>query len=702
MSSNANLNSPTQEDTPVPTPGPSIQVTRSAAGTPYWASHVAEAGGSYFPPASPRQRPASPLNTNRRPMASRFPRTVSSQSISKQRKSGNRSASVVSSSFNSRGGQQNDAAGMFSEAEEDEGYDGYPSDDDTPGTPKRGRGTSVGHHSAHDALAAGEETAPDGGPIDREFNEDDPLTVKDRQSLINVQHPFGLPIWKPALYKKSRTVTRNAETELHSQPSRFIDLSYLPGNIAWTVLFGWWMALIFIIPSAFLYLVPRGGRQYARLAYGLSWYIFWPFGKYVQGDSPSDLEKEHDDDASTVTDMDNGTGRDGLSSANSQASGGTVRGPPSPQVPTTGPAGFGPSPSWDSVREPPFAQETVSLLRNPENQNLKSYGSLPAELGPSFNAAEDARRHWLGRACFWLFLFSIILPIMFLTCLICWALVITIPMAKLQWELIQHLFWRHTSIQFCSAPQEIVVPSDDEDSHGDLAGLTNGVSAFTVKQLPRLQPGQSAPSGSPRSTVLLCTYRAVGMQYYKYTVGGVNIMFINLLPIVFFVILDGFFLMPWVEHREEHGKHVAPILRFFASKALIFVLSLASVIPLSYFIGMAVASISAQSSIGMGAVINATFGSIIEIILYSIALTQGKGLLVEGSIVGSLLAGVGLMPGVSMISGAMRKKEQVFNAKSAGVTSTMLIMAIIGTLTPTLFYQTYGNVSDNKRVPERG
>ncbi len=37
----------------------------------------------------------------------------------------------------------------------------------------------------------------------------------------------------------------------------------------------------------------------------------------------------------------------------------------------------------------------------------------------------------------------------------------------------------------------------------------------------------------------------------------------------------------------------------------------------------------------MGAVINATFGSIIEIILYAIALTQNKGHLVEGSIVGS-------------------------------------------------------------------
>jgi Ca2+:H+ antiporter len=190
----------------------------------------------------------------------------------------------------------------------------------------------------------------------------------------------------------------------------------------------------------------------------------------------------------------------------------------------------------------------------------------------------------------------------------------------------------------------------------------------------------------------LCTYRAVGLQYYKYTIGGVNIIFINLLPLIFFTIADDFIFLPAVERAIAKGHYPTPLIAFLTSQSLIFILSLASVIPLSYFIGMAVASISAQSSIGMGAVINATFGSIIEIILYSIALVQGKGRLVEGSIVGSILAGVLLMPGLSMLSGALKRKEQKFNAKSAGVTSTMLIMATIGTLTPTMFYQIYGSV----------
>jgi calcium/proton exchanger cax len=165
-------------------------------------------------------------------------------------------------------------------------------------------------------------------------------------------------------------------------------------------------------------------------------------------------------------------------------------------------------------------------------------------------------------------------------------------------------------------------------------------------------------------------------------VDGTNIFFINLLTVVAFVIVDYFVL------REMLG--YGGIL---ASPATIFTLALVSVIPLAYFIGQAVASISAQSSMGMGATINAFFSTIVEVYLYCIALQEGKGRLVEGSIMGSIFAGVILMPGVSMCSGAIKRKTQRFNARSAGVTSTMLLFAVIAAFAPTLFYQIHGTVS---------
>lgn len=149
---------------------------------------------------------------------------------------------------------------------------------------------------------------------------------------------------------------------------------------------------------------------------------------------------------------------------------------------------------------------------------------------------------------------------------------------------------------------------------------------------------------------------------------------------MFFTIADEYILTSLLGHEI-----------WITSPALIFLLSLLSIIPLAYFIGQAVASISAQSSIGMGAAINAFFGSIVEVFLYCVALNQGKGLLVEGSIVGSILAGVLLMPGLSMLGGACIRKTLRFNAKSAGISSTMMLFAVIGAFGPTLFYQIYGS-----------
>lgn len=585
----------------------------------------------------------------------------------------------ISSNTTARGAIHDDPSGILSEEEEDD-YDG---------------GSEIGSHSRRsrdhhlsadrDPRNSQELHDDDDGEaaLSARSYDEDPITLKERQSLINVEHPFGLPIWKPALYKKSRTITRNAEEALHSIPSAQAEKHLLPGNIFWTVVFGWWLSLACLVVSAVLYLIPRGGKNYATLVFGLGWYIFWPFGKYLEGDlspkpSPGDEE------------LANGTQEE--SSVNGEDSEGTAT--PRGHDPNSGrstitqrSAIYQQRVSASSAISEP-TEETSLLTRQAavDADNQRSYGAVPAYSATGLS--KQTQRWLLGKLCFWLLLLSIIVPLLLIVCIICYALVFTIPMARLNWALIKHLIQHPTSVRFCSAPAIVTVSTPVETDGND----PQGTSAFTIKST-RLAAGQLAPSGSPTSTVLLCIYRATGWQYYKYTIGGVNIIFINLVPVIFLVILDGMILLPWVEGREGSGKHVPAFLAFLASRALIFILCLASVIPLSYFIGMAVASISAQSSIGMGAVINATFGSIIEILLYSIALLEGKGRLVEGSIVGSLLAGVLLMPGMSMCGGAVRRKEQKFNAKSAGVTSMMLMMASIGTLTPTLFYQTYGTVS---------
>ncbi len=607
-------------------------------------------GTSYF-----TQRAASPTS-----------RRISSRNVStaSTRRRGARSTSVTSSHAPTRG--YGEEGSTLSEENEDGGLDGENGDSSGNDTPQPG--------------AAGDQDS------DSDEREEDPITLKDRQSLINVEHPFGLPIWKPALYKKQRSVTKYADQALHSVPSAQAERHLLPGNIFWLVAFGWWLSVTCFVVSGVLYVIPKGGRMYSSLVFGLGWYIAWPFGKYVEGElgalpedeeqgiPPDSADSEHFPDEQDAS----SSAVDVSSSAHSTIT------PRALQEAS--------SDSWN----PPTA--TSSLLGNgqgrPSVRPAKSYGAttMASSYAVGVSMSNESKAEvWVGKLCFWLALITVIAPLLLLVSLICWFFIFTIPMARLNWALIKHLFEHPTSIRFCAAP---IVPVSEEGEEVTGDEQNGDVEATPVAfKHARLSAGQAAPSGSPTSTVLLCTYTAWGWKYYKYTVGGVNIIFVNLLPFVLFAILDGIVLLPMAERREHAGKHVPAFLAFITSRALIFVMSLASVIPLSYFIGMAVASISAQSSIGMGAVINATFGSIIEIILYGIALTQSKGHLVEGSIVGSLLAGVLLMPGMSMLSGAVRRKEMKFNAKSAGVTSMLLIMAFIGTIAPTLFYQTYGSVS---------
>ncbi|KAH9891728.1 hypothetical protein C8Q73DRAFT_700577 [Cubamyces lactineus] len=615
-------------------------------------------GTSYF-----SQRPASP--TPRRVHAATQGRNVSITSSTRRR--GTRSTSVTSHAT-AKG--YNDEDAEENEESSGEGDDNEDSSGDTPQPSGDGRD--------------GERDNDEEGSV----REEDPITLKDRQSLINVEHPFGLPIWKPALYKKSRSVTRYADQALHSVPSAQAERHLLPGNIFWLVAFGWWLAVTCFVVSAVLYVIPKGGRLYSTLVFGLGWYIAWPFGKYVEGELGGLPEDEEQAISPNPDTRDYVTDEDGAGSS-------AVPIPPSAHstiTPRTVMQQEPSSESWSTVQN---ASATTPLIggangRPPRLAPAKSYGATASSstLYSIGMTKEDKAADWLGKACFWLTFISIIAPLMLLVSLICWFLIFTIPMARLNWALIKHLVEHPTSIRFCAAP--VVAVPDERGQNEDEEGEEHAEPPVAFKHA-RLSAGQAAPSGSPTSTVLLCTYRAWGWKYYKYTVGGVNIIFVNLMPIVFFAILDGLVLLPLVERREHAGKHIPAVLAFITSRALIFIMSLASVIPLSYFIGMAVASISAQSSIGMGAVINATFGSIIEIVLYGIALTQSKGHLVEGSIVGSLLAGVLLMPGMSMVSGAVRRKEMKFNAKSAGVTSMLLIMAFIGTIAPTLFYQTYGS-----------
>ena len=462
-------------------------------------------------------------------------------------------------------------------------------------------------------------------PEDEEYLSDaESFTLKDKQDAINKTHPFGVRIWKPALYKKARSVQKTAEGDIHSSPGGRVNNWLFMFNILWTIFFGWWLAVTAALGAiiCFIFGFTSSSVEYGRVLFGLAGYLLYPFGKFV---------KLKQDEA--YAEEDRGEGRS-ISEYEQWQSGDLE----------DGRLFFGPVSTRSIVgasrNSLDSASETDSLLGRSRRDGVPETG------GTRNKRRLFGRGDWnVGRIIFFVFFYFLITPSLFLVSAICWLMVFWIPMAKVTLLLFRHLR-RH--------PLALSFHSDSAYSRGP---------------------------GSPSSSILMCTYRAVGLKYWKYTVDGTNIFLINLIGVVLFVIFDY-----WVLDVTLGLK------LFLTHPAFIFLLSLFSIIPLAYFIGQAVASISAQSSMGLGAAINAFFSTIVEVFLYCVALREGKGQLVEGSIIGSIFAGILFLPGLSMCFGALKRKTQRFNAKSAGVTSTMLLFAVIAAFGPTLFYQIYGTV----------
>lgn len=111
---------------------------------------------------------------------------------------------------------------------------------------------------------------------------------------------------------------------------------------------------------------------------------------------------------------------------------------------------------------------------------------------------------------------------------------------------------------------------DDLTSSGVNSSSTSSSSASPSS----LCAGQAThpPSTPPEFVIVLCIRYALGWQYYKYTLDGVNIIFINFLGLVAFTLCDFYVIGPANGYTG------------IASHSVIFGFALLSVIPLGRLI----------------------------------------------------------------------------------------------------------------------
>ncbi|KAJ2369884.1 Vacuolar calcium ion transporter [Coemansia sp. RSA 2610] len=117
----------------------------------------------------------------------------------------------------------------------------------------------------------------------------------------------------------------------------------------------------------------------------------------------------------------------------------------------------------------------------------------------------------------------------------------------------------------------------------------------------------------------------------------------------------------------------------------VFVLNFFAIVPLAKILGYATEQLSLHLGDVLGALINATLGNVVELLLGILALVKGEVEIVQTSLVGSIIANLLLVCGSCFFFGGLKNNEQVFNAHAAQSYGSLLAMAILSTILPAAY-----------------
>jgi Ca2+:H+ antiporter len=124
------------------------------------------------------------------------------------------------------------------------------------------------------------------------------------------------------------------------------------------------------------------------------------------------------------------------------------------------------------------------------------------------------------------------------------------------------------------------------------------------------------------------------------------------------------------------------------SPVAIFIISALALIPLAGLLGRATEELATHTGPRVGGLLNATLGNAAELIITIVAIRAGLLELVKASITGSILGNILLVMGIAMFVGGLRNGVQSFHRENAGMNATMMILAVVALIVPSVFSHT--------------
>ncbi len=123
-----------------------------------------------------------------------------------------------------------------------------------------------------------------------------------------------------------------------------------------------------------------------------------------------------------------------------------------------------------------------------------------------------------------------------------------------------------------------------------------------------------------------------------------------------------------------------------ASPILVFGSAALSIVPLSKIVGGATESLAVHIGPTLGGLLNASMGNAPELIIGFFALKNGLLKVVKASLTGSILGNLLLTLGLAMFVGGLTHPVQRFNVRSARMSTTLMMLAVVGLMVPALFH----------------
>jgi Ca2+:H+ antiporter len=157
-----------------------------------------------------------------------------------------------------------------------------------------------------------------------------------------------------------------------------------------------------------------------------------------------------------------------------------------------------------------------------------------------------------------------------------------------------------------------------------------------------------------------------------------------------------------------------PITCYYAYLAdnptMAFFTSMVAIMPLAFLMGRATEEIALRTSESLGGLLNATFGNAAEMIIAFLAIWTAYKVgigsetaylmvhLVQASLIGSILGNLLLVMGLSFVWGGIHFQEQEFSETQVSANGSLLLLAVMVLVVPTVFHSVVGGDAGNAGV----